>query len=408
MKYTKDALDALTGSFGSPLWLFDENAFIENYRKLEQAMRAFYPAYQIAYSFKTNYTPYICQTAGNMGAYAEVVSGMEYEIAKRTGFEDARIIFNGPLKGEAGIRAFLNGAVVNADSLDEVTELCRAAKEHPELELKAGIRVNLDVGQGFVSRFGIDPIDLPEAFKLVSGAESLRITGLHMHISRARGLKAWEARTRKMLELADRFFAESPEFLDLGSGMFGSMAPEFASQFSDVPTYEMYARVTAGLVAEHYAGRKGPVLFTEPGTTLINRFVDCIARVERIKRIGDRAFAVLNCSTHILGETCTLKRLPVIVVEAGEDRKVYENLSFTGYTCLEQDVMYEGYSGPLSVGDYIVFGNVGGYSNVLKPPFIHPGCAMAAEDTEGRFLLIKRAESYEDLLHTYRFQERVY
>lgn len=57
----------------------------------------------------------------------------------------------------------------------------------------------------------------------------------------------------------------------------------------------------------------------------------------------------------------------------------FSNIDFTGYTCLEQDVMQQECElCKLAVGDYIVFGNVGGYSNVLKPPFIRPNCAMIA------------------------------
>ena len=402
MEYTKEALDALTAAFGSPLYVFDESGFSDNYKKLELSMRSVYGNYRIAYSFKTNYTPYICRAAKALGAYAEVVSGMEYEIAHRIGYEDAEIIFNGPAKSSAGIVAMRKGCLVNADSLDEVKTLLDVARQEPEADYRIGLRFNLDVGQGFVSRFGMDEDDLEAAFRILRGT-NLRIAGLHCHISRARGLTAWESRTRKALELADRFFPGGPEFLDLGSGMFGSMAPEFAAQFEDVPTYEQYALVTAGLVAEHYRGEKGPILFTEPGTTLINRFVDCIAKVETVKKIGERYFAVLNCSVHNLGETCTLKRLPLTVVPGGGEQQSYDSIDLTGYTCLEQDVMLAGWRGRLAKRDYLVFGNVGGYSNVLKPPFIRPNCAMVAEKTDGEFELIKAVETFDDLLQTYMF-----
>ena len=327
---------------------------------------------------------------------------MEYRIAREIGYEDEKIIFNGPGKGEDGVEAMRRGCLVNADSLDEVETLKRAALAAPEKSYRIGLRVNLDVGQGFVSRFGMDDNDLEKAFRMVRGT-NLRIAGLHCHISRARGLDAWRARTERMLTLSDRFFEDGPEYIDLGSGMFGSMAPEFAAQFSGVPTYEEYAQVTAGLVAAHFSGKKGPILFTEPGTTLINRYVDCIARVEAIKEISGRFFAVLNVGIHNLGETCTLKRLPVTVVPGGGEQRTYDQIDLTGYTCLEQDVLLSGWSGRLAKGDYVIFGNVGGYSNVLKPPFIRPNCAMAAERADGAVELIKSAETYDDLLHTYLF-----
>ena len=74
-----------------------------------------------------------------------------------------------------------------------------------------------------------------------------------------------------------------------------------------------------------------------------------------------------------------------------------------GYTCLEQDVLYRDFCGELSVGDYIEFGNVGGYSLVDKPPFIQPDCPMIAIK-EGKQELIKRAETFEDIFKTFRWE----
>lgn len=403
MEFKKSSIDNILNEFGSPLYVFDENGFRENYHLLNSAMKAKYAKYRIAYSYKTNYTPYICAVAKEMGAYAEIVSGMEYEIAKRIGYEDQQIIFNGPDKGNAGVEAFLKGAIINVDSIDELSILCETAKKNSERCFKIGIRINLNVGQNFISRFGMDEDDVEKAFRIVEKIGNLQITGLHCHISRCRNLEAWRKRTEIMLAFADRFFEDTPEYLDLGSGMFGSMAPEFAAQFDEIPTYEDYAEVTAALVAKHYEGNNGPVLFTEPGTTLVNRFVNCISRVESIKKIENRFFAVLNVSEHILGETCTLKKLPTQVVSCGAVQTEYERIDLTGYTCLEQDVLLSGFMGKLAKGDYIVFGNTGGYSSVLKPPFIHPCCAMIAEKTDGNFMLIKEAESFEDVMHTYVF-----
>lgn len=403
MDYTRNSVCELAKRFGAPLYVFDERAFIENAVHLEQAMKARYERYRIAYSFKTNYTPYICRAAQKLGALAEVVSGMEYALAKKIGYEDSQILFNGPDKGEEGKEAFLHGCLIHADSLDEMRSLCELAGSKPEKRFKVGLRINLDMGQGFVSRFGMEEQDAEEAFRLAAATGNLRIVGLHCHISRCRGRDAWKKRTEIMLRLADRFFEDPPEYLDLGSGMFGSMEPSLAAQFDRIPSYEDYAEVTAGLFAEHYRGKRGPLLITEPGTTLVSRYVDCIARVEAIKRIRDHAFAILNAGVHTLGETCTLKRLPIRVIPGGAPQTEYDHIDFTGYTCLEQDLLYPGYSGRLAVGDYVVFGNVGGYSNVLKPPFIRPNCAMIAAQPDGGYALIKRAESYDDLLQTYVF-----
>ncbi len=405
MNASKETIKALFAQYGSPLYVFDEKGFIENYIELNTAMSSYYGKYQIAYSFKTNYTPYICSVVKKLGAYAEVVSGMEYELAKKIGYEDQQIIFNGPDKGEEGNKALLQGCILNVDNLEEFDAYCQVAKRNPDKDFKIGFRANIDVGQGFVSRFGMDEVDLGIAFETVAKISNLKIVGLHCHISRCRSKEAWQKRTRIMLELADRFFEEPPEYIDLGSGMFGSMAPVLAEQFSDVPTYEEYAQVTAGIIAEHYRENNGPILFTEPGTTLINCFVDCLTRIEAIKTIDGHCFAVLNCSEHILGETCTLKKLPITVISGGAEQEYYECIDLTGYTCLEQDVLFPAFQGNLAKGDYVVFGNVGGYSNVLKPPFIRPNCAMIAERPDSEYVLIKKAETSDDIFRTYCFED---
>lgn len=406
MEYCVDNCRELLQQFGSPMYLFDEAAFEENYRELEQTFRNYYPRYQIAYSYKTNYTPYICRTVKKLGGFAEVVSGMEYRLAKRLGYEDEKILFNGPDKGADGLEAFRSGAMVNADSLTELQTYCQAALAEPEKQFSVGIRVNLDLGQNFISRFGIGEDQLPEAFAMAAKAANLHLNGLHCHISRCRGLQAWSDRAEFMLALADRYFDQPPKYIDLGSGMFGSMAPDFACQFSDVPSYQDYAQAVAGQFAAHYGhlpSEQQPVLITEPGTTLVNRYVDVLATVTGIKKIRGKTIAVLDCSEHILGETSTLKRLPIQVFHAGENQEICQDAVFSGYTCLEQDVFYQGYTGQLGVGDYVVFGNAGGYSNVLKPPFIRPNCAMAAACPDGKAVLIKRRETFEDIFGTYSF-----
>ena len=80
-------IDSLLSRFGSPLYVFNETDFIENYRALCEAFREVYPNYTPGYSYKTNYTPYICDLVKKLGGYAEVVSDMELHIARKLGYD---------------------------------------------------------------------------------------------------------------------------------------------------------------------------------------------------------------------------------------------------------------------------------------------------------------------------------
>lgn len=363
----------------NPCYIFKENDFITNYIKFENTFKGIYPNYHVAYSFKTNYTPYVCSLVKRLGGYAEVVSLMEYKLARQIGFEDDKIIFNGPTK-----EAYPN-CILNVDSIDEIGKTGNQ---------KIGLRVNIDVGQGFISRFGIDESELNRAFEIAGS----RIVGLHCHISQARSLDAWQKRAEIMIHLSDKYFGpKGPEYIDLGSGMYGDMQKELKEQFNNVPTYDEYAKAVAGQFREHFTGDKKPSLFTEPGTTLINKYFEFRCSVESIKHIRGKTFIVLNGSKHNLGEICELKNLPIEIIHSGRKSEEVINADFVGYTCLEHDVMLRHFSGNIGLGDTVVFKNVGGYSVVSKPPFIRPNYP-AYTDT-GK--LIKRQETFKEIFSTY-------
>lgn len=362
-----------------PCYIFKERDFLNNYRDFENAFKSIYPNYQVSYSFKTNYTPYVCKLIKELGGYAEVVSQMEYDLAKSIGFSDEKIIFNGPCK-----QVYPN-CLLNVDSIDEIKKTGNN---------KIGLRLNVDVGQGFVSRFGISEDELDEAFELARD----RIVGLHLHVSQARSLEAWDKRTDIMLKIADKYFGpDGPEYIDLGSGMYGDMDNNLKSQFNNVPSYNDYANVVARKIADHYKGDKKPILFTEPGTTLINKYFEFVCNVESIKNIKNMYFVTTNGSKHNLGEICELKNLPIEIIHRGNDLRYVENAKICGYTCLEHDVMLKDFTGNIAVNDIIVFKNVGGYSLVSKPPFIRPNYPVYSENGT----LIKKQETLKEIFSTY-------
>jgi diaminopimelate decarboxylase len=57
LKYNTEQLQAWLDEYGSPLFLFDVKEFKDNYFHLLNSFRAIYPKYNIAQSYKTNYTP---------------------------------------------------------------------------------------------------------------------------------------------------------------------------------------------------------------------------------------------------------------------------------------------------------------------------------------------------------------
>ena len=406
--YTLEHLKALEKQFCSPMYLFREKDFVDNYKDFVGCFEKYYSKYQLSYSYKTNYTPYICKLVKELGGYAEVVSDMECGVALAVGYEPKHIVYNGPFKGELGVKCLLEGGMVNIDNLEELKSVCKLANENKEKKIDIGLRANINIGQSFVSRFGIDmdSEDLQMAFDMVSEVENLEVVGLHCHVGQSRTVEAWANRAKIMLGLADKYFPEkAPKYIDMGSGMFARMEESLAKQFGDnIPTFEDYAKAVAIPFAEHYkhlSQEEKPMLLTEPGTTVINSYIDFIGKVRAIKHIKGHDFVVLNCSKDNLGDICKMKRLPLQIVHVSNDLEKLSDAEFTGYTCLEHDVMYPDFSGALGVGDYVVFGNVGGYSNVSKPPFIFWNSPMVAQKADGSLAIMKHGEKFEDIFATY-------
>lgn len=399
----KSVYRSLLGERSTPFYVFDTQGFIENYQALQAAMQQVYPNYRVAYSYKTNYTPYICNLVKSLGGYAEVVSDMEYRLAKKLGYENSRIVYNGPAKGSCMEEHLRNGGISNVDNPAEAARVAQLAAACPECTIKIGLRINMDLG--FVSRFGmsVGSPELTEAINLLHRHENVKIVGLHCHISRNRWLPAWEKRAQIMVDAAGRYVDGTPEYISLGSGMFADMDEVLRAQFGQVPTYEEYAQAAMKPFIRRYPQAQ-PIVFTEPGTTVVARYLSFVTRVLDIKTVHSRTIATLDGSYENLGEICTMKKLPLCHVTAGAGQE-YESVDLMGYTCLEQDLMLEGYSGPLCPGDVLAFQNVGGYSIVSKPQFIRPNCAMVAVEPDGTVREIMREETFEDVFSKFVFPE---
>lgn len=411
---SKSQVENLILENGSPLYVFHSEDFKKNYIELLNTFRSIYPKYNIAYSYKTNYTPAVCKLVKALGGLAEVVSDMEYRLAKKIGYENRDIVYNGPVKGDGMYEHLLLGGVVNVDNLDELDRIIAFAKGNEEKIFKLAFRVNLDIGQGFISRFGLDAYEesngyseLDIANNKVSAQDNLKLVGLHCHIGRSRSIEAWENRIQIMFKLIDRYFDSPPEFIDLGSGMNSVMEPMLAEQFSGhIPSFAEYASVVATAMQNKYGAlplAEQPILYTEPGTTVISGNMSFIGTVLSIKKVKGKQYITFDCSGGNMGDICHLKQLPITVYHQGGKTVHCENADFVGYTCLEHDVIYKGFCGDIAVGDIVQFRNIGSYSNVFKPPFILPNCAMVEINEKGESFLAKEKEDIDYIFEKYIF-----
>ncbi|HBX23864.1 MAG TPA: hypothetical protein DEF34_09585 [Desulfotomaculum sp.] len=395
---------------GGSFYLLDLARFRQNFRDLLTSFTERYPGSSIAYSYKTNYIPRLCRLVEQMGGYAEVVSLLEYELAERIGVNPRKIIYNGPCKGLAGIeKALLAGSVVNLDSLGEVHLVEDVAARYPDRLFPVGLRCNFPVEPGLVSRFGfdIDGAEFGRALKIIGGMANCRLSGLHCHFPTPHKSPAsYARRTAKMVELYRAHCrGGNAGFLDIGGGFFSRMNDSLAAQFPfPIPGFDDYAQAIAPQLTNAFPDGGGPELILEPGTALVADTMYFVTKVVDCKEVGTQRVALAAGSVHNIKPTLHNKNLPLQVIgKNGFGGQTGGRCTdITGYTCLENDYLYRGYDGAIDAGDYLVFGNVGAYTVVLKPPFIRPSPAIAAYDAgPGSCEVVRRPESFADVFGTY-------
>ena len=402
MKINSEVIKNLRNKYGEAFYLLDSEKFKNNFLELKKAFVSIYPNFNIAYSYKTNYTPKLCKIVNELGGYAEVVSEMEAELAIRCGVDPSHIIWNGPIKNEEMSKSFLlSGGIINIDSLKEALFI-KSIAEETETVLNVGVRCNFDVGDGVVSRFGID-VDSKEFVKvldIIKETPNMHLINFQSHFAK-RQMEYWPAKAQGMLDVIDKY-GIVPERIDIGGGLFGKMEPSLKEQFSsNIPTYAEYANAVAPLFAKRFEKVVNkPELVIEPGSAVVGYCMYFVGTIKTIKDVRGKAFASVMGSQKNISMTGI--NPPMEIVAMGNEQKEYTNIDFVGFTCIEGDVLYHGYNGLLACEDKIVIKNCGSYSLVMKPPFILPNFAVlniTGEEAE----VIKNAENFEDVFHTFNF-----
>lgn len=355
----------LNGDLKTPLYIADKSDFKRNITDFIAAFRKYYPNYNIGYSFKTNYCKDFINVVKEVGGYAEVVSPKEYQLARNYGFDYSQIIYNGVIPDlDDKIRCASHGGIVNVDNVHELTSLIDLFK--PPLNI--GVRLNFDVGNGIVSRFGIE-VGNPD-YRYVKDAQRsgvISIKCIHCHISYARGLSYFKKRAEMMAQYAKELGAS---IVDIGGNMFGRMDESLKVQYGEyVPSYEEYAKVIGEVFAREFPN--GEVqLITENGTPIVSTSMSLLATIIGKKIIKGKTMLVVDCKRDDVGFVCHTKNPPCKVLS--DDSDYVEHATIYGCTCIENDIVHRDYSGPANIGDKIVISNVGAYGCNVANDFITP------------------------------------
>lgn len=217
----------LVARYGSPLFVFSERTLRETARRFREHFVSKYPRVRFAWSYKTNYLDAICGVLHQEGWDAEVVSDLEYAMARRLGIPGKRIICNGAFKQAAWIRqAEQDGALIQIDHVDEIESLEQLTADRRK-PLPAGLRINLtvDAHGPMWNRFGfnLDNGEAMDAVVRILEARRLELVGLHCHLGTFISQPdVYKNAVRKLGAFAvtvERVTGRLLDFLNIGGGL---------------------------------------------------------------------------------------------------------------------------------------------------------------------------------------------
>lgn len=354
----------------TPCFILDQEELTRNIMGLREALHGRFDQVVIGYSVKTNSVPYCMSTARDYGCYAEVVSFDEYNLAMKCGYKKDHVIYNGPMKSkETFIEAIQNGAIVNIETKRELEWL----KELPhDREFQVGIRLNINIskvspedadGDNDNSRFGFsdETDEFKNALSYIAGLRNIRLAGLHIHrTAHSRSVRFYQKSIQYACE-TNRKYALSLDYLDVGGGYFGI--------FPNKPTYQDYANGFYGVLKEY--GLDKLKIIVEPGNALVASCFSFLSEVIDVKNVEtNRWFITTDGSRNDIDPFFRKTGYMTEFIRNGEKDMVEEQI-VVGCTCLEFDRLFALNHQPLlSVGDKIIYKNVGAYTMCLSPLFI--------------------------------------
>ena len=404
-------VSSLLEKYGSPLYVVSEQTIRETYREAKQAFETRYPKVQFAWSYKTNYLNAVCRIFHQEGAWAEVVSGMEYDKALHNGVKGSQIIFNGPSKSrEDLVKAIDNDSLIHIDHFDElflILELAQSSAKKP----KVAIRVNMDTGiYPKWDRFGFnyENGEAWEALNRIMLSKKMELVGLHTHIGTyIMTPNAYKVAATKLADLAynvERKFKHNVRYIDLGGGFASknTLKGAYHTGIDTSPTFEEYAEAISGaLISSNLNPEQMPVLILETGRALIDDAGYILGTVIANKRLSDgRRSLIVDVGVNLLFTSFWYEHE---IYPAKGETQFTEDTTIYGPLCMNIDVIRAAIDFPvLKQGDQFVIKRVGAYNTTQWMQFIHNRPAIVLIDEQGESHVVREHETLDSILENER------
>ena len=388
-------LTAIAEEFGTPVYIYHAEKISEQYTKLVTAFKKTDTKFFYACKALTNIN--ILKHIKSIGANVDCSSVNEVKLALHAGFASEQILYtsNGIAFSEIEEAKDL-GVNVNIDSLSNLEKFGeKYGHTYPiGIRLRPNILAggNLKISTGHdKSKFGI-PVDQVEKIISLVQQYNLFIRGLQIHTgSDIEDADVFVKGIEVLFDIIPHF--KELEFVDLGGG--------FKVPYKDGDT-ETNIPLLAQKVNEAFANHPNPgnkhlQVWFEPGKFLVSAAGYLVTKVNVLKETSATTFASVNSGfNHLIRPMFynSFHRIENISNEKGPE-KIY---TVVGNICETDTFAWDRKIHEIKENDLLVFYNAGAYGFEMSSNFnsrLKPAEVLVKD---GKALLIRRRDSFEDLL----------
>jgi diaminopimelate decarboxylase len=404
---------ALAAEYGTPLYVFDEDALRTSCRAYRQAFAACRPRSVVAYAVKAFGVVEMLRLAHSEGLGLDVASIGELALAKAAGVPPESVTFHGVAKQPAELEAAVRYGAghVAIDALEEIHELAeisrRVGRRQPVL-----VRINPDTAvptdpryrtSGADCKFGLSVADgsAGRAVEQARAAAHLRLDGLHFHLgSQIMTAQPYVEAMVCMAGFLSQLDGWRPDRIVVGGGMgvqYG-IGPT-------TPTPQYWAEAIIGAFSELIGPlcRPDVTLGIEPGRSVVAEHGSMLYRVGTVKPRGDRPGEVLAVVDGGLSDNprpLMYSATHQVCLASQPDASPAVVAHIYGRHC-ETDLLFANVALPaVTRGDILLVRTTGAYTHCMASNynrFLRPAVVFAAG---GRSRLVVRRETPDDLLRT--------
>ena len=388
----------IAAKFGTPLYVYDFDAIEKNYLALKNSFNA--RKSLVCFAVKANSNLSVLKHLANLGSGFDCVSIGEVKRALAAGANSYKIVFSGVGKQDFELKEALENDIlmINLESYAEMLRLESVAKELGK-EARISIRVNPNVDaktHPYIStglnenKFGVSIDEAKKMYIYAKNSEFLNPVGIHFHIGsqltdiapiiEASGIVSKLLRELIALKIEIKFF-------DIGGGI----GIKYQSE-EEINLYDYAQGILANLSGLDVT------IVCEPGRFLVGNAGVFLTKVLYEKRNNEKRFVVVDGAMNDLIRPSLYGAYHEIsVVNSASSQN--SPCDIVGPICESGDFLAKGVELPtLNSGDLLCVKSAGAYGFTMSSNYNSRGRAAEVAVQGGKARLIRKRESFEDLI----------